>query len=180
MKRKLFTVLASASAVLCIALGVLCVRSYWVSDTWERDVPGGGVGRVGVGSGRGRGLWVRISSPATAGVTFDRAPGYHAIKLASATMGTGPATWSFAGFRWSNVQFTLARSSPTIVMQDFTVPDWALVFATGALPALWLLARWRQGRRTTSGCCPSCRYHLRATPNRCPECGAVPAMEGAG
>jgi 4-amino-4-deoxy-L-arabinose transferase-like glycosyltransferase len=46
------------------------------------------------------------------------------------------------------------------------------------LPGLWigrrLTAQIRARRRAREGCCPICNYDLRATPERCPECGGVP------
>lgn len=47
------------------------------------------------------------------------------------------------------------------------------VFAV--LPVAWLVARFSAGRRRKAGLCPGCQYDLRATPDRCPECGWKPA-----
>ncbi|HEY7088746.1 MAG TPA: hypothetical protein VH518_11695 [Tepidisphaeraceae bacterium] len=55
---------------------------------------------------------------------------------------------------------------------------WPIAVATALLPALWipgLMRRLRASRRRRLGCCAHCGYDLRATPDRCPECGAVAA-----
>ena len=56
------------------------------------------------------------------------------------------------------------------------VPWWAVV-ALLALPAAIIAWRsWRvraATRRQQNGLCPQCGYDLRASPERCPECGAV-------
>jgi hypothetical protein len=51
------------------------------------------------------------------------------------------------------------------------VPDWFLI-----LPCLPILvATYHRRRRPVPGHCRRCGYDLRATPDRCPECGSVQA-----
>jgi hypothetical protein len=46
--------------------------------------------------------------------------------------------------------------------------------AFGTLPGLWLVVALVPRRKVMRGHCAACSYDLRATPDRCPECGAVP------
>ena len=47
-----------------------------------------------------------------------------------------------------------------------------VLICVGLIPAIWHVRRLHSRRR--QGCCLRCGYDLRATPNRCPECGTVP------
>jgi len=61
------------------------------------------------------------------------------------------------------------------------VPSYALMIAFAILPCI----AWRQYRRmqksarlAAGSLCVHCGYDLRATPDRCPECGVVPVKLG--
>jgi hypothetical protein len=59
-----------------------------------------------------------------------------------------------------------------------TIPHWFLLLLSGVIPAWWMLrfhSKRRRERRQSQGLCMVCGYNLQETPNRCPECGAVPA-----
>ncbi len=59
------------------------------------------------------------------------------------------------------------------------LPHWLTIWPALLLPLIWTTRRgvqWRrERRRRNAGCCVRCGYDLRATPERCPECGHVPA-----
>jgi hypothetical protein len=50
-------------------------------------------------------------------------------------------------------------------------PHWWLALATALLPTLWIHRAIVRRRRFGQGRCTECGYDLRATPERCPECG---------
>lgn len=51
------------------------------------------------------------------------------------------------------------------------MPYWALVMSTLLLPGLWTWRRIVRGQRVPKNHCQSCGYDLRASAERCPECG---------
>jgi hypothetical protein len=73
--------------------------------------------------------------------------------------------------------FSTVRTSTVRISSRFdvwAVPFWliALLFAT--YPMILAVRKANASRRSVYGLCHSCGYDLRATPERCPECGAVP------
>jgi hypothetical protein len=58
-------------------------------------------------------------------------------------------------------------------------PCWMPAMLLAAVPAWLSVRRLRRGRKIAAGLCAVCGYDLRATPDRCPECGHAPAEAAA-
>ncbi|MFI5381172.1 MAG: hypothetical protein ACHRHE_17885 [Tepidisphaerales bacterium] len=71
--------------------------------------------------------------------------------------------------------FSLRRATVPDSHWVVDLPLWCPLVLFAILPLLWT-RRWRRRRRQRMmGLCTVCGYDLRATPDRCPECGTIPA-----
>ena len=81
---------------------------------------------------------------------------------------------SIPGFGYGNFVFP---GRPEYV-RGVWFPHWFAVLLLAILPAVRLRAHLRNRKRNRAGLCPKCGYDLRATPDRCPECGTEVMANG--
>ena len=169
MRGRLLNLVAAASLLLCAAVATLWVRGYWVSDEfgWAYHRADGSRVALGLTSGGG-GLGAAVVTVPPLGLrSSGRLWRTHAPEY-------GGTDWS--SFGRGGLGFYIATHfSPAtgVRVVGGCVPAPLAFLATAALPALAL--RRSRRRSKAPGLCPRCGYDLRATPDRCPECGSVPA-----
>ena len=91
---------------------------------------------------------------------------WHGVRRESGATSASPTTRPMGVMSMALVPFT-----------TYTVPWYYPLPLLLVLPALWAVL-WMRRRSRPPGTCPVCGYDLRATPERCPECGAVRAQAG--
>ena len=200
-QRRLFHRLArvglDATAVLsllaCVALVVLWVRDGWVVDgvEWEQIRVGDGVwakrsAEVLAGKGGVKVGWSKITQPA--GPEDQALPGRFTWRThdpRSVAILRPKGAWQRLGFGANAGTLTAEAIIKGYRESFWTVraPFWFLVAVASALPA-WRSRGWgravRGRRRSARGLCGGCGYDLRATSNRCPECGTPLAARSGG
>jgi hypothetical protein len=173
VRRRLLNLLTALSLLLCVAVCVLWVGSHrgGATVTW---------------AGGGRWCFVTVY------------PGYVIAGDVPDPSGSGGGLRSLPRAVEMNVSWPRTTRSYSVAGVGYTtspipgggadrylaVPFWLLVTLPAPLPAVWAAASARRrlrvriaAHRSGLGRCASCGYDLRATPERCPECGAMPGVQ---
>lgn len=171
MLRRLFT----AASVLSLLLSV-CACVLWVGGGWWYAVPyttravDASRRTLGVAASGGRlhVFWISGISGRRPGVGFDHyriTPGADDDwKLAKPGH-----RWSFAGFR--EYAYTIPIYGRSVTASDFDIPLWCVGIMGLVMPAILATRTLRSQGKLRQGFCIHCGYDLRASENRCPECG---------
>jgi hypothetical protein len=78
------------------------------------------------------------------------------------------------GFAWGGDSHV--HGSPHEFEWFVSIPDWFLAIVFAAMPIYWLgtrVAVRRRRYRIAHNLCVNCGYDVRASPQRCPECGTI-------
>lgn len=199
MRRRFFNLLTAVSLLLCVATTAFWARSYYVCDLYVYD----GFDRKGPPYVMTR-VWIDVDFGGV-GIVWSRsvctsAAPDEALRWFEAYVREEPTGWrrlikpgrgypvveSRATPAFDHFGLLVSRTPqpgigglkhPTV---RATVPLWLLTTLFAAPPALWIRRRWRLLKRIRNGGCLVCGYDLRATPERCPECGTITTGQPAG
>jgi hypothetical protein len=206
MKRFAYYVLYAipvVSMLLCLITAALLIRSYFVDDVWiflktvdgdrrtqslQFDL-GSRYGGLSVGIQR---HWMVFDLPEAEPVVRVQHGWHHdplpadadqswLYPLADSVPQNGLTPTTF-GWNWRWRGFIVKRGR--VYEKDFSRSDWAfslphcsIILLTSVLPLIATFKSVKRLRRKRRDLCANCGYDLRATPDRCPECGTLPKMK---
>lgn len=162
MRRVLLHVATVFAALLAVATAGVWIRGHYAFEGWvvglERHV-------YHVNGARD-GTYVAWFSDLTTSV---RTRFVHGVP--SDCRGMFPETGGVLGFRY--VRHDYGPGTPFGTFRACYIPHWATMGVSGVVAAGGVMLIRVDRRRRGMGLCAKCGYDLRATPERCPECGTM-------
>lgn len=177
MIRRAFTVASAISLMLCLATCVLWARSnsnvdmaLYTVDTWKESFTAfdadSALGVITIGTAHyddldstirrygSHGRWVLQTAP---------------IATLSERISLQRRFVNFSG--WHSQRYGYGYELRSVQQYRMAVPHWSVAILTLVLPVFRIRHSLRLRRAKANGLCRRCGYDLRATPDRCPECG---------
>ena len=208
MKHRIFTVLSALSLLLFVAfLALWADTGYLRGPRGYRSINTGLVFApthyLASATTRSLGLDCERFSATPVPGPYVPANGMSTPQIIAWQSTFGPTSgWHWKGFAWASAPLIFtspvgpAAESKTPMTSDYRadgeqlwmrgwqshlgIPYWALLVMFGIMPPWWLLAyRRRRLAILRRGHCPICDYDLRASKERCPECGTPIAPANA-
>jgi hypothetical protein len=185
VRRRFFTFFSVLLLLLCVAMCVLWVRSYWRSMYVCREVftvfdhGPAPRGRSALSFYQGHlDLLVQyqwnVETPKVTRWRWESLPVVSPYVLSKDqspwSVPYGARSYAGVRYRWELPPGERAGYWE----RALSVPCLYVLVLLCVAPGLWLCAWFRRRKAARAGLCPSCGYDLRATPDRCPECGATP------
>jgi hypothetical protein len=176
---RIFTAISALSLLLCLAAMGVWIGSYFEGYNVEYEQPCTASAEFRTTSLEGKSFSGQVRLCA---VGYNLYVCRGAIFLNEIGVYQDP-TLSIHSFGWQRDEMSLdlmARYLPESLFAfdlhppGIKFPILMLALAFAGLPMIQFRRRTRLRRRLAKGVCPVCGYDLRATPERCPECGTVP------
>jgi hypothetical protein len=192
LARHVFTILSAVSLLLCVAVVVLWERSHseilslrrltvtspGARPNWDSTEVSAAWGQLRLE----RAVTRKDAAPQmtsttvtdTGGWTLKRQPVLPGWQKPPVGMGT---FWNRLGFARTQFNGMISVNGVTPagysqVTRTYEMPLWLVGALAGVWPVIVVaVARLRRSRRVGFGYCAACGYDLRASPDRCPECG---------
>jgi hypothetical protein len=173
--RRLFDLFSGASLLALVAVCVVWFRSYRLTERVDWANAGGArsirsaVGYVEVSLLLAD--WSKHPNQHPARYQRDVAQRpFNYMLLMCSSVGDTRADYEWRGFEWNERRNRIQG----VLHARAVAPMWSLAALTGLPPFGWGVGWLRRrvlGRSKGPGICRGCGYDLRATPQRCPECG---------
>jgi hypothetical protein len=195
VRLRLFSFASAVSLLLCVAAAALWVSGHvkhqqfiagcggWTDDFHYRERSAG----VGTQSGNLYFAWGGYGFDFTgpvdgfSGTREEAAAQWHkshpgGMSWYRRETPSGPqfiTTRDWHGFGWASDNLSLSKGYSQ-TSHELVLPAWFVLIAAAVLPAIRVRGNMRRRKQLNLRLCRSCSYDLRATPDRCPECGTVP------